>query len=41
MESTEETSRITPLSAAYSRRRQNSEIQTTEQQIRTIFEDVV
>jgi competence protein ComGF len=41
MESTEGTSRVTPLSSALSRRRENSKIQTTEEQLRSIFEDVV
>lgn len=41
MESSEKVDRVTPLSSALSRRRENSRIQTTEQQLRDIFEDVV
>lgn len=41
MESNEQVDRVTPLSSALSRRRENSRIQTTEQQLRDILEDVV
>lgn len=41
MESNEQVDRVIPLSSALSRRRENSGIQTTEQQLRDILEDVV
>jgi hypothetical protein len=41
MESNESSNRVTPLSAGLFRRREHAKIQTTEQQLRSIFEDIV